>query len=101
METVMIADLKGMLKEAKMEIDLVLDAFDNKVVIGEISHPVEKKSKPKRTYRKRKDPAPFPDIVEKFEKKEDLPDRNKDHPFYSDKPKRGRKPKKDESTDQS
>lgn len=107
MDSIHINELKVMLIKAREWIDHVLDGFDNKIIVGEISHPFEKKPKVKRAYRKREDPAPFPDaptIITTGEGSttvDRLPDDDKGNPFYSGKPKRGRKTKKDVNPDQS
>ncbi len=96
METIHIRELTAKVKQTKILIsealDEISDILENNILIGDINRPAEKKVKAKRVYRKRKDPAPFPP------KEELLPDLDKGNAFYSEKPKRERKAKKDEGT---
>lgn len=116
MISIHVSELRDIAERAKAlvneAIDEIIDAIDTKILVGDIHRPTGKKPRKKRTLRIKRNELSAPTLqnpnqtvdggylVDKsFEKKiikkhdEDLPDLDKDNPFYKDEPKKKREKK--------
>ena len=85
METIHVTELRAIAERAKglvdEAIDEIIEAIDTKILVGNIHVPAEKKPRKKRT-RKVKPEKAFVGMTEHPDTKTDLPDLDKNNPFY-------------------
>lgn len=96
MESIHVSDLRAIAERAKAlaieAIDEIIDAIDNKILVGDIHRPTGKKPRKKRT-RKLKPVEDFPSVNPENEVEKDFPDADKGNTFYKTEPKKKREKK--------